>query len=269
MTRTGWLIACGALVTGCVKADGLSDAELRNAGDSLGAGIEDSAKAYGPLNTADADAACVVLSGDTTDTDQDSIPVNARLTYNCTSHLLGYTGMLTGTLSATDDQPSAVAWAFTGMADLHATLTGPFGGSIERDWSGQLKGTQNSAVGPFTTTRKLDVTTVFTPAGPRPRETTVTEDNDWTVTFTPMVSWTPGGVAVTGSLSASGTWNVQINGEELAATLSTPTPLRLEPACATRVTSGVARGTYMDGKESKSITVTWTGCGVHTVDHGL
>lgn len=268
MTRLAWLIACGALATGCMKQGGLSDAEAHSAGDSLGAGIEDSAKAYGPMTAAGADSMCVVLSGDTADTDQDSIPANAKLTYNCTSTLLGYTGTLTGTLNVADDQPSAIAWAFTGMGDLHATLTGPFGGNIKRDWTGSLKGAQTSAIGPFTTTRKLDVTTVFTPAGQHPSSTTVTEANDWTVTFTPMATWTPGGVSVTGSLAATGSWNVDVEGEMFDATLATPTPLHLDPACASRVTSGVVKGTYTDGKAMKSITVTWTGCGVHTVELG-
>ena len=270
MTRLCLVIACGALASGCMKADGsLSEAQAKSAGDALGNGIEDSAGAYGPVNAgAAADAACIVLSGNTADTDQDSLPVSAKLTFNCTAMALGYTGTLTGTENVSDDMPAAAAWAFTGSADLHATLTGPFGGSIVRDWSGALKATQASMAGPFTTARTLDVSTVFTPAGVHPRGVTVTEMNDWMVTFTPMVSWTAGTVAVTGSLAATGSWNVDVDGHQLAATLSTPTPVHLDPACATRATAGVVKGTFEDAAVSRSITVTWTACGQRTVVYG-
>ena len=270
MTRLGLLIAGGVLATGCMKSDGsITAAQAQNAGDALGTGIEDSAKGFGPMNaSASADAPCVVLSGDTADTDQDNIPANARLTFNCTALALGYTGTLTGTETVMDDMPTAAWWAFTGAADLHATLTGPFGGTIVRDWSGELKGTQATVGGPFATARTVSVTTVFTPPGAHAHATTVTEDNDWAVTFTPMATWTPGGVAVTGSLWATGTWNATVDGLEIAASLSTPTPVKLDPTCATRATAGQVRGTYGVGATMRSITVTWTGCGARTVVFG-
>jgi len=260
-------LAVGSMAVGCVAKDGsLGRSDSQSAGDALGNGIEDSAASFGPMNGgATADAACVVLSGDIADTDQDSIPANARLTFNCTAVALGYTGTLTGTETVVDDQPTAIAWAFTAAADLHATLTGPFGGTIVRDWAGQIKATQGSAVGPFSLDRTLDVSTVFTP--PAGRAATVTEANAWTITYTPTVSWTAGAVVVAGNLRASGTWDVTVGNASANATLSTPTPLTMTPTCATRVTAGVVEGTYEEAGQTRTITVTWTGCGQRTVTY--
>ena len=256
---------------GCVKEDagGPTDGEARAAGDALGNGLEDSAATYGPMTTSSADTTCVTLGGDSSDPDGDSIPVNATLTYDCVSMAIGYTGTLTGTLSAADDQPAALAWAFTGTADMHAMLTAPGGGSITSDWDGSLVGTQASAIGPYVLERTLDVVTVFQSGGDlRPVTTMVVEDNDWTITFTPQATWTPGGLVVTGSLNATGAWNVTVGGKTLTATLTTPTPLTVTPSCETLLTAGVAVGTYpVEGGGTGTITVTWTGCGTRTVVH--
>lgn len=174
-------------------------------------------------------------------------------------------GTLTGTETVVDDQPTGVAWAFTAAADLHATLTGPFGGTIVRDWDGQIKATQGSAIGPFTLDRQLVVETVFTP--PVGRATTVSEVNDWTITYTPTATWTAGAVVVGGNLRAAGTWDVTVGTASANATISTPTPLVMTPTCATRVTAGVVEGTYDDAGQSRTINVTWTGCGQRTVTY--
>jgi len=266
MNRLGTATLCSLAVVGCVKQDdGLTSAEARSAGDALAAGIEDSASGFGQVNQGTAaDSTCVVASGDSADPDLDSIPNNAKLTFDCASTLFGFTGTLTGTMGVVDDQPGAVAWAFTGMADLNASLTGPDGGSIVRDWSGAIVASQGSPVGPFKLQRTLDVTTVFT--GARGAKTTVTEDNDWAVTFTPVATWTPGAVIVTGKLAATGSWNITVNEHAATATLATPTALTLDPACASRVTAGTVAASYVDDAgNAGTISVTWTGCGVKTV----
>jgi len=254
------------MATGCVGTSDqpLSQAESKSAGDSLAAGIEDSSTTFGPVApTANADGSCIVLSGDTSDLDGDTIPTDAKLTYNCSAMLFGFTGTLTGTLSAKDDQPASIAWAFTGSADLHASLTGPGNASIVRDYRGQLVGTQASLIGPFTLSRTLDAVTVFTSAANR--QTTVTEGIDWSIEFTPQLTWTPGSVIVTGDVDASGSWSVDVDGTSAEATLATPVPLTLSPACATRITAGTVIGSYEAGGETHSITVTWSGCGLHSV----
>lgn len=251
---------------GCVARNppGLSQAESKSAGDALGNGIEDSAATFGPVSGgATADAACVTQSGTTTDADGDSIPLSATLTFNCTAMSLGYTGMLTGTETVMDTQPAAVAWAFTANANLHASLTGPGGGSIVRDWDGTITASQAAIYGPFALDRTLDATTVF--QGER-NTTTVTETNAWTVTYTPQVSWTPGGIVVTGNLNATGSWDVTVDEEAAHAMLATPTALVLTPSCETRITAGAVTASYNDtAGTSHTITVTWTACGQRSV----
>jgi hypothetical protein len=276
MKRT-WIVAvsvagAGIAAGGCKHddGDGLTQEQVRAAGDALGNGIEDSASAYGPMVMTAADLGCTTLSGDTADPDGDAIPTAATLTYNCTSRALGYTGMITGTVAVTDDQPAALAWAFTGDADLHASLSSTGGAGLTSDWSGTIVGSQATGVGPFALDRALDVVSTFTAGGgdlgPRTM-TTVVEDNAWTVTFTPTVSWSAGQLVVNGELAATGSWNVTVDeNPTLTATLATPMPLVVMPSCETLLTAGVVTATYPEeGGTTATITVTWTGCGQRTV----
>lgn len=249
---------------GCAKqGDTLSAAESQNAGLVLAAGIEDSAVQFGPMTTAQFTTGCLTLSGDGTDPDGDRIPTSATLTFNCADKLLGYTGTVTGTLSVTDDQPSAVAWAFTGVADLRSSLTAPSGASIANERTGQLVGTQSSPTGPFALVRTLDVTTTFKAASGA--TVIVDESTEWTIQYAPQITWKPGEIAVGGSLTASGMWNIAVGNRSAAATVATPTALTLTPGCATRVTAGTVTGTYQGGGKTNTISVSWTGCGQSTV----
>jgi hypothetical protein len=255
--------------TGCQDRGGFGPTEARSAGDALAASIEAGAETFGPLTPgASADAACAVLSGDPTDTDGDNIPASGVLAYDCTATALGLTGTLTGTLSVTDDLPDEAAWAFTGEADLEASLTGAGGASIVTTRSGQLVATQASPLGPFALSHEVLVQTVFTSGGELgpPRSATVGENGAWTLTFTPQVAWTPGSLIVTGELEATGTWDVSVQNERtnaaVQATLSTPAPLVLDPTCETRVTAGTLVATYPSNRvREETIEVTWTGCG--------
>jgi hypothetical protein len=255
---------------GCVKKDTgtLGEADSQNAGKALAAGIEDGTTTFGPVSTQGAglDAPCVTLSGDSSDPDQDSIPTSATLTFNCTSMAFGYTGTVTGTEMVSDGQPNAIAWAFNANADLHSTLTGPGGASITNDRMGTITAAQGSVLGPFTLDRALDVTTDFKNAAGTTLAT-VTETNAWTITYTPQATWTPGGVVLTGSVTATGSWDVAVNSNSANATIATPTALTLTPSCATRITAGVVTGTYKDGVRDSTITVTWTGCGTSVVTY--
>jgi len=270
MNKLG-LAAC-LLASACIRNgdDGtFSNSESVAAGDALGASVESSASTFGPLdqNAAVDGATCVTLTGDLTDTDGDNIPVSATLTYACTETFLGLTGNLSGTLAVTDDDPNAAAWKFTGTAALHASLTNLAGASIVTDRDGTLTATQAGLVGPFALDHDLDVVTVFTGARDNnPATLTVTEAAAWTLTFTPMVTWTPGGLIVSGNLAADGAWTVTVGSAVAAATLSTPTPLTLTPTCETRITAGSVAASYVDSTGiDRVITVTWTACGVHTV----
>lgn len=270
------LLAAILATTACmrrgVEEDGaLSNAQVRSAGDALGNTVESSAGTFGPMAppAQGADSDCVVASGDTTDADGDNIPASGTLTYACTATAIGLTGTLDGTITLTDDTPNAAAWSFTGTADLEASLTGGGGASIVTTRAGQLVATQASVLGPFSLTHDVGVTTVFTSggdAGPA-QSATVTEEGNWTLTFTPTVAWEAGQLIVRGSLEATGDWNVTVGAAAANATLSTPTPLTLDPACETRVTAGSLAATFPEeGGGEGSITVTWTGCGQRVVN---
>ncbi len=260
------LFLIAVALVGCAKKDTtLSAADSQSAGQALAAEVEDSASGYGPVATQSAAPACVTLTGDTTDPDADSIPTNATLTFNCTNTELGYTGTLTGTEMVTDTEPNTAAWAFSANADLHAALTGPAGASLTVDRKGSIAATQTGAAGPFGLARSLDVTTVLTGAGVHPTSITVDQTNAWTITYTPTLTWMPGSVVVGGTLDATGSWVVSVGDAQAEASIATPTPLTVSPSCNSRVTAGVVVGTYPDGANEDTITVTWTGCGISTV----
>jgi hypothetical protein len=169
---------------------------------------------------------------------------------------------LTGTLDVTDDSPSAIAWAFTGTANLHGSITAT-NASLTSDRSGSIKATQTSALGPFQLARTLVVTTVLVVGR---ASVTMDVDNNWTLGYTPQATWTPGGLAVTGLLTATGSWNVSVGAHSAQWTLATPTALTLDPACATRVTAGTVTGTFQDAAGAmRTVTVHWTACGKSVV----
>jgi hypothetical protein len=273
-------LICILLAGACVKKDDdgtFSQAQAKAAGDSIGSSIETSAALFGPLDqTTSLDEGCVAVTGDPADPDMDNIPVNGTLTFACSAEGFGLVGMLTGTLAITDDQPAAQAWAFTGSANLRASLAGTGGNnSITIDRDGSIVATQASVVGPFSLAHDVDQVTVIRTGGGdgggglNPSTTNITEQASWTLTVVPMVSWTPGGLIVTGSLAATGDWNLTVDEASADATLATPTPLTLDPACATLVTAGVVTATYpVLGGGSETITVRWTGCGAHVVERG-
>ena len=269
---------------GCVASntDGAPDAgdataaftraEAKLAGEALAAGIEGAAKRYGPVapeaaaaRAAAIDASCVASSGDASDADGDTIPASATLTFDCSERRLGYTGTLTGTEAISDGEPNAVAWAFAVSADLRASLTGPFGGSMVVDTDGSIAASQDSVVGPFRLMSTLDVISVITNV--RGIRTEVSETIDGTVSYAPDLAWTPGGPVVIGTLAVDGAWNVMVDATSAEATLSTPTPLTFTPGCETLVTAGRVEAAFAIGASQASIAVLWSGCGRSSVTY--
>lgn len=265
MKRYLFLIALAA----CAKqsSGSIGQAEAQYAGQTLAAGVEDNASAYGAVNAGvGLDANCVTLSGDINDPDGDSIPNDATLSFNCTSTGFGLTGMLTGSETLKDTEASQVAWAFSATAMFHASLTAQAGASITQDRSGSFVATQTGTTGPFSLERMLDATTVF--KGDRGNTlATVDETNGWTMTYTPQIQWQPGTIVVGGTLDVSGSWTVTVNGKTADATLRTPDPLVLSPSCQTRVTGGGLMAEFVGATAHSAITVTWTGCGSSTVTY--
>lgn len=265
----GFAVLAALMFAGCVQkassTGSVDQADSQYAGKALAASVEDSAGGYGAVNVNAVDATCVTATGDTADSDGDTVPNAATLNFNCTSTSLGFTGTLTGTIEVTDTQPTAIAWAFTGQANLHALLIAPNQDSITSDRTGSLTATQASVTGPFALDRALDVSTTFHTAR---AQITVDETTNWTMTYTPQAAWTPGGLAVSGSLAVTGSWTVSVGRHSADATLATPTPLTLDPSCQTRVTAGTVVASYMgSGGHQATISVTWSGCGASTVTY--
>jgi len=258
----------GAAPDGGQSAAAFTQAEATLAGKALAADIEGAARRYGAVAPSLARAvSCVAMSGDATDTDGDSIPAGATLTFDCSEQRLGYTGTLTGTESVSDTQPDALAWAFSVTSDLHAELTGPFGGSMVVDGDGSITASQGSLAGPFRLASTLGVVSVITNV--RGIETDIAEELDSTLSYAPDLEWTPGGVVVTGALTADGAWTVSVGEKSADASLSTPTTLTFTPSCESRVTAGVVEASLAFGARAASIRVEWSGCGRPTVTYDV
>jgi len=261
--RVAFLAVCSLGLVGCAaKSGALTAAEAKAGGQALAAEVEAGASGFGPVNEgATALPACVTLSGDTADPDGDSIPNQATLTFDCTSTTGAITTTVAGTEAVSDDQPNAVAWAFSANVDLQgATTVGT--ASVTTDRHGTVVASQGSALGPFSLARTLVVSTTIATATAM---TTVDVDNAWTITYTPQASWSPGGVVISGTLDAAGSWHVSVGTHDADWTLATPTALTLDPTCPTRVTAGTVTGSYEDARGAHMVTVAWTGGGASTV----
>ena len=238
-----------------------STLQAKFAGQVLAAEVELAAYQYGAqIPTMGINNQCTSISGDSTDTDGDFIPVSAKLVLDCSKKMLGWSGTVTGTQTVSDTQPNAVAWAFDMGVTLDATVTGSYGGSAVNSTTGTVTASQQSAVGPYTLDAVLDATTSITTAMGKQYE--VVEDVDWSMTYTPTFDWIVGmGPVVTGILDVDGSWSVTVNGATTTASIATPTSLTFDPECRpTRVTGGVVEASFMYGGKTAVISVEWTSC---------
>jgi hypothetical protein len=81
-----------------------------------------------------------------------------------------------------------------------------------------------------------------------------------------------GTLLVEGDALSAGTFNITgqetftVNNTPYAFTVSTPTPLTVDPTgCPTGVTSGVVKVGFSGNGASGSATITWTACGTYTI----
>jgi len=271
------IVLISLLVTGCAVQGGdnvadddpgptFTTAQAVAAGKVLGAGIEEAASWYGPITrNAGVDASCVSQTGDTSDADGDYIPASARLTFDCNKRRLGYTGVLTGTAGVSDSLPDQLAWAFDATTEMHASLTGPFGGSMVSDGGGSLVASQGSVLGPFRLDSVLDTVTVITNVAGD--QVDITENLAGGIAFTPTLSWNPGADPVAGKPDADGTWVVGVDGHTAETSLSTPVKLTFRPSCETLITAGKVVAGFTAGSHYETITVRWTDCGQKNVTY--
>ena len=276
MTRTRISLAAPAalalaLVAGCSGSKAgdktIDTTESQAAGKALAASIEDSAAAVGPADQGAAFASsstCYTLSGDTSDTDGDHIPANATLTFtNCVKTQGNVTATFNGTEAAHDDQPAVATFAFTLSVDGTLDLAAAGGATETVHRTGSIVGTTPSA---GTYQLAHDRTTTIDAQG-NGQTFAATENYQLTTTYTPSGAWTPGSGPVGGTYTANGSWDATVNGANANATVATTTPLTFDPSCETHVTAGVITATFTGPNATRTLTVTWSGCGARTVQY--
>ena len=126
------------------------------------------------------------------------------------------------------------------------------------DTLGSTIATQDSLAGPFGLTRALDVATVIETAGGKRIE--IGETVDWSVQYAPVLQWSPGGPAVAGILTASGDWDVSVGARSGAGFGVDHRAAHPAPDCESRITAGTVVAAFVEGDQSASISVQWTGC---------
>lgn len=260
-----------ALAAGCSgNKDGaktIDNTESQAAGKTLALSIEESAGAVGPADQGaafTASNACVTLSGDTSDTDADHIPADATLTFtNCVKTTPTVTATFNGTESVHDDQPAAAAFAFTLNVDGTLDLAATSGATETIHRTGSIVGSTPSA-GTYQLAHDR-LTTVDAQGGGQ--TFSASENYQLTTTYSPLSAWTPGTAPVAANYTADGAWSATVNGASADATVATTTPLHFDPACDTHVTSGTVTATFSGPNATRTLTVTWTGCGARTVQY--
>lgn len=68
-----------------------------------------------------------------------------------------------------------------------------------------------------------------------------------------------------GTFDLSGQETFTVNNTTYAFTVSTPTPLTVDPSCPTRVTSGVVTVGFSGQGATGTATITWSACGSYTI----
>lgn len=257
-----------ALAAGCSGGNSSSkvidNTESQAAGKTLALSIEDTAAALGPADQGPAAApACASLSGDTSDPDGDHIPTDATITWtNCSQSGPGGTAVFNGTENAKDDDPNP-AFAFTLAIDGTLVETASQGGATATAHrTGSIVGSQPGGAYQLVHDEQG---TVDAQGGGQ----TYHAEEAYTLTtvYTPGSAWTPGQAPVAGTYAVSGTWSATVQGASANSNVQTPVSLSLDPACATHVVAGTVAATFDGPNATRTLTVTWNGCGSRTVTY--
>ena len=276
MTRSHFTLAAAsalalAIATGCSGgksgAKTIDTTESQVAGKTLASSVEDSTAAVGPADQGAAfvsSSTCVTLSGDTSDSDGDHIPANATLTFtNCVKTGQNGTATFNGTETAHDDQPAIAAFAFTLNVDGTVDLAGNGGATETIHRTGSIVGTTPTA-GTYQLAHDR-VTTIDAQANGQ--TFAANENYQLTTAYTPGSAWTPGTAPVQGTYNVNGSWSATVNGASADSTVATTTPLTFDPACATHITAGAITAVFNGPNATRTLTVTWSGCGSRTVQY--
>lgn len=245
----------------------IDNTESQAAGKTLAASVEDSAAALGPANQGAAfasSATCYTLSGDVTDTDMDNIPVDATLTFaNCVKTGPNGTATFNGVEHVADTLPAQAAFAFTLDVDGTLDLAANGGATATIHRTGSIAGSVPTP-GTYQLTHDRSTTEDAQSNG---QTLTASEQYMLTTAYTPLSAWTPGTPPVAGNYSASGSWNATVNDASADSTIATSAPLMFDPSCESHITGGTIDATFNGPNATRTLTVTWTGCGARTVQY--
>jgi hypothetical protein len=197
------------------------------------------------------------------DADGDGIPDDA--TYVFTAPPCRFTGWrggtvdIVGSLQVQDPAPAGAGFGYDAtLTTLRFRFTGPDPDvifDVERSGTQALSGSVNGLL----LTSDLQLRRTFS------GKPDANVDQQWTVNYTPAAQLQINGPLNTGSLSFAGTFNWVRGDENLALTVTTPTPLHYNAACGDTVQRIDAGEMHLAGKFADNtdgfVRVRWTECG--------
>jgi len=198
---------------------------------------------------------CWTVSGDQTDSDGDGVPDSVSITYtSCTDSYDGWTETYDGTETFSDPTANTSDWAYADVYDL--TVAATDGTDSETDHM-----TGSDSFGPDGASWKDSETFADDYSGTYQGQAfSGHATEDWAEVYTPNGAWSPDQPLVAGTYTVTGDWSDTIDGQSVSASISTPDPLVIDPACDTYFVSGTVVAT--DGTNTE--TLTWTGCDQYT-----
>jgi hypothetical protein len=134
----------------------------------------------------------------------------------------------------------------THQGDVFATFTSAAGAAVH--------GTFN---------RKVSKSTSGTFIGKDLKTHNIATTRNWTLAYIPNSAWHRELRPVAGTVTFSGTYTGTIDGRTVDGTVSTPTPLTIDPVCRTWIVAGEIDRVSAD----LSVKIVWSGCGSYTVTH--
>ena len=216
----------------------------------------------GPLQLEAVPACAVVTPPNPPDADADGIPDSATYTFtaaNCTFVSDSTTLVVSGAAVISDPTrsiPDASYAATTTGLQLQAT------GAQEQATIG-ITGSAAANDAPGLITQTLDDTIAISATRPTLINASLADSLIVTFAHAGGLLGGVGGVPAlpAGTFLATGKMLFSTNGHSFPVTVSTPTPVTYDPACATstHVTGGVVLATF-GANASDSVRVVWTGC---------
>lgn len=211
--------------------------------------------------TAAADSTCPSYAPNPyADADSDGVPDSVTLGFDChiTDPASGFLVDITGSVAVSDPQPTTAGVTMNGSAssfDVSVTRPNPLF-TVSQVRNGSWSVTESAGA----LSESWNLTTVVSATG----QPDLTITNSWTATFVPSNgAAVPAGQPLpAGSLTAAGALGVNDGtGGNFSLTLSTPTPLVIDPAlCTSGFRRGEARAALTVNGKSGYVSATWANC---------